>query len=389
MAAVDKVVVVGGGVGGLTTALALQRAGVEVEVHEKFDHLQEHATGFTIWSYAVGHLSALGLEPDALDEIGARIQQTDIHGQDGELIESTPVGDASRKLGQPTYDMSRGDLQRKLIDALERGTVRMGSECVGVEQDDDTASALLDGGARASGDLVVGADGIHSALREPVAGHFKLDYSGYRSSGALIDFTHDDLPAAHHVEIWGRGSKAGVADVGGGRARWYVTYRSPAGEDPFSRQQILEHLDGWWPLVRDAVQATGDEQLFSTEVWDLEPLPTWHSGRVVLIGDAAHATTPFAAMGACMTIEDSLELTRLLTGRDSLEEALDGFQERRKALTEKEVQAGRKMGKLAQLHNPILYWLRNYVFEHAPADKLEQVAEDMASGKGSVASGGD
>ena len=389
MAAVEKVVVVGGGVGGLTTALALQGSGVEVEVHEKFDHLQEHATGFTVWSYAVAHLVALGLQPDALDEIGAQIQQTDIHDQGGGLIESTPVGEASRKLGQPTYDMSRGDLQRKLIDALEPGTVRMGSECVGVEQDDGGASALLGGGGRASGELVVGADGIHSAVRQPVAGDFKLDYSGYRSSGALIDFTHEALPAGHHVEIWGRGSKAGVADVGGGRARWYVTYRAPVGDEPLGKNQILEHLNGWWQLVRDAVQASADDQLFSTEIWDLEPLPTWHAGRVVLIGDAAHATTPFAAMGACMTIEDSLELTRLLTGPGSLEDALGGFQERRKALTEKEVQAGRKMGKLAQLHNPLLYWLRNYAFEHAPADKLEQVAEDMASGKGSVASAGD
>jgi 2-polyprenyl-6-methoxyphenol hydroxylase-like FAD-dependent oxidoreductase len=149
MAQVQKVVVAGGGVGGLTVALALSKAGIEVEVHEKYDHLQSRATGFTIWSYAIRHLLDLGVDGDTLARLGSPIEFTDIRSRHGRLIESLPVGEVSRRLGAPTYDIQRHGLQEALIEALGADKLRMGSEVVGVEQDGDSASVLLAGGARA------------------------------------------------------------------------------------------------------------------------------------------------------------------------------------------------------------------------------------------------
>src|SRR6266545_4607508 len=156
-----RVVIVGGGVAGLTLALALQREGVDIAVHEKFDHLQGRTTGFTIWSYAIQTLISIGLDEQALDRVGSAIEVTEIREQDGTLIGTLPVGEASRELGAPSYDINRRDLQETMVAALGSDAVHMGSECVGVEQDENTATALLAAGRRASGDLVVGADGIH------------------------------------------------------------------------------------------------------------------------------------------------------------------------------------------------------------------------------------
>lgn len=381
MAELKRVVIAGGGVGGLTSALALQRAGVEVEVHEKYPHVASRASGFTLWSYAMKELLALGLE-DA-ERIGSPIEVTEIHNQAGDLIEAMPVGEVSRELGAPSCDVRRPDLQRELIALLGDGVVRMGSEVVGVEQDANRATVLLAGGGRSSGDLVIGADGVHSVVREHVAGSSKLDYSGYSGWGGILDgFSHELLQPNRHVEIWARHGKGGVADVGNGSSRWYVVRKAPAGATdlPVLKDEIREHVTGWYELLRAAVEAAEPESIVQTEAWDLEPLDTWVDGRVVLLGDSAHATTPFASMGACMTIQDCRALVDRLVSDAPLEEALGTYQNARKERDEAVVRRSRKLGKLSMLHSPILGWLRDEAFTHMPEDKMRAVTEEMARG---------
>jgi 2-polyprenyl-6-methoxyphenol hydroxylase-like FAD-dependent oxidoreductase len=381
MAQVKKVVIAGGGIGGLTAALGLQRGGVEVEVHEKYDHLQSRATGFTIWSYAIRHLLDLGVDGDLLARLGSPIEFTDIRSRHGRLIESLPVGEVSRRLGAPTYDIQRHGLQQALIDALGAERVKMGSEVVGIEQDADSATVLLKDGGRATGDLVIGADGAHSTLRDLVAGRrLPLHYSGFSGWGALIPFTHELLPARHHVEIWEKGSKGGVADVGDGHARWYVMHRAPPGGTSVAKEEILAHIDGWYELLAAAVEQTPESGIVRTEAWDMAPMERWVDGRVVLLGDAAHATTPFAAMGACMAIEDGDALGRALLSQP-WQEALPAFEAERKRRAEAVVKHGRTMGRVSQLQSTVALWLRDEFLAHVPPPKLAEIAEEMASGR--------
>lgn len=381
MAQVSRVVVAGGGIGGLTLALALKRGGVDVEVHEKYDHLQSRATGFTIWSYAIRHLLDLGVDPATLARLGSAIEFTDIRSRHGKLIEQLPVGEVSRRLGAPTYDIQRHGLQQALIEALGAEHVKMGSEVVSIEQDADSATVVLKDGGRATGDLVIGADGAHSTLRDLVAGrHLELHYSGFSGWGAVVPLTHELLPERHHVEIWEKGSKGGVADVGGGRARWYVMNRTPAGGSSVSKEEILAHVDGWYELLPAAVVATPEAEVVRTEAWDLAPMDSWIDGRVVLLGDAAHATTPFAAMGACMAIEDAEALGRLLL-EQPYDAALPEFERDRKQRAEEVVKHGRTMGHLSQLQSTVALWLRDEFLAHVPPPKQAEIAEEMASGR--------
>lgn len=379
MGQIGKAVVAGGGVGGLTVALALQQAGVEVEVHEQYPHLQSRSTGFTIWSYAVRQLLDLGVDAELLAERGSAIEATDIRSRGGRLIETLPVGKVSRDLGAPTYDIQRRGLQEAMLAGLGDGVVRLGSEVVGVEQDDDGATALLAGGGRARGDVVIGADGVHSVLRAAVAGEQELRYSGFAGWSAVTPFTHELMPERHHVEIWERGSKGGVADVGDGNVRWYATQRAPAGQTTVDKAEILAHVEGWYELLPAAIEATPEAEIVRTEAWDLAPIDTWSDGRVVLLGDAAHATTPFAAMGACMAIEDGALLGRLLA-EQPLEAALDAYQAQRKKRAEEVVKHGRTMGRVAQLQSTVALWLRDEFLAHVKPPKLEEIAAEMASG---------
>jgi 2-polyprenyl-6-methoxyphenol hydroxylase-like FAD-dependent oxidoreductase len=381
MAELERVVVVGGGVGGLTVALALQKAGVEVEVHEKYPQLAGRATGFTLWSYAIKHLRDLGLQDPT--RIGSPIEVTEIHNQKGDLIEEMPVGEVSSKLGAPSCDVNRRDLQRVAIQMLGDGIVHMGSECVDVELDGDTATAVLADGGRAEGTLVIGADGAHSITRNKIAPDAKIDYSGFSGwGGVLEEFEHELMKPNRHIEIWARGSKGGVADIGNGAVRWYVTRRGPAGEGgPVDKDEILEHIDGWYELLRAAVEAADPASIVTTEAWDMEPIDRWFDGRLVLLGDSAHLTTPFASMGACMTIDDAVNLVDHLTSASTVEEGLSAYQEDRKKRDEDTVKEARKMGKLQQVHSHVLSWLRDEGFEHIPPDKMREVTEEMAKGE--------
>jgi FAD-dependent urate hydroxylase len=377
-----KVVIVGGGVGGLTTALALKKAGVEVEVHEKYPQPAGRATGFTLWSYAIRHLQDLGLEDPR--RIGSPIEFTEIHNQSGDLIEEMPVGEVSRKLGAPSCDVNRRELQVAATELLGDGTVRMGSACVDVEQDGDVPAAVLADGGRAEASLVIGADGAHSVTRTKVAPRAKLNYSGFSGWGGVLDgFEHELLKPNRHVEIWARGSKGGVADIGNGSVRWYVMHRAGAGDanGPVDKDRVLEHVDGWYELIRAAVEAADPDSIVTTEAWDMEPIETWFDRRLVLLGDSAHLTTPFAAMGACMTIEDAVNLVAHLTSGAALQDALAGYEADRKKRDEGVVKKGRHMGKLQQVHSPLMCWLRDEAFEHMPPEMMRQVTEEMAEGE--------
>lgn len=381
MSGVGKVVIVGGGVGGLTAAIGLTRAGVEVEVHEKYDHLARRASALTLWSFAIEALRELGI--DDPDRFGTAIELTEIRERDGTLIEEVPVGDVSRKLGAPSYEVDRREFRAACLELLGPGVVRTASECVGVEQQEGSASALLADGGRASGDVVIGADGAHSVTRGAIAADPRMEYAGYTVwAGVVEDFAHPMLQPGHHVEIWSPGSIGGVADLGAARARWYVTQSFSEGVKwgHVNKDSIAEHVDGWYDLLPAAVAAADPEMIVTMEAWELEPLPDWVGRRLVLLGDGAHLTTPSVSGGACTTIEDAAALVRRLTAGNPLERALREFETERKRRDEKMVRSSRWIGRLQHLHSPVGCWVRDHAFEHVPAAQVRRMAARMAAG---------
>jgi 2-polyprenyl-6-methoxyphenol hydroxylase-like FAD-dependent oxidoreductase len=381
MSEVERVVIVGGGVGGLAAAVGLRRAGIEVEVHEKYDHLARRASALTLWSYAIKSLRELGIsEPE---RFGAPIDVAEIRERDGTRIEEIPVGAVSRELGAPSYEVDRRLFREACLELLGDGVVRMGSECVGIEQHEREAIALLADGGRAAGDLVIGADGAHSVTRGAVAAEPQLRYAGYSAwAGVLESFEHPLLGPNRHIEIWAEGSIGGVADLGQGRARWYVTHDSRPGAKwgEVDKRAVLEHVAGWYELLPAAVAAAEASSMVTMEAWELEPLPSWIDRRLVLLGDSAHLTTPSVSGGACTTIEDAAALTRLLAGATPLPESLRRFERERKRKDERMVRRSRWAGKLQHLRSPTGRWLRDHAIEHLPESQARRIVARMAAG---------
>ena len=168
-----KVIVVGAGIGGLTTHRVCKKAGFEVEHYERQPHLGPAGAGIVLWSNGVKILLALGLG-ERLQQIGHRLERIVTKTNEGALLIEMPVGDLERKLGAPVYPVSRTDLQSLLVDAVGADNLHLGANCVRVEQNDSVATVYFENGQSATGDVVVGADGIHSTIRNAVVGRSPL-----------------------------------------------------------------------------------------------------------------------------------------------------------------------------------------------------------------------
>jgi FAD-dependent urate hydroxylase len=381
MAEIRKVVIAGGGVGGCAVGLALQRAGIAVEIHEKYDDFQGRATGFSIWAYAVKRLLDFGFERERLQRIGREMVRQDVYSQEGELTMSLPVAEVSATVGAPSMDVDRRRLQEEIVDLLGDGVYRFGSEVVGVDQDDASATARLADGRTARGDLVIAADGIHSTIRDGFNDRPDFKVSSSDVLEGISQFDHPWLRDGHHVQVWGRGRRAGIGAVAEGRVRWFLGGIVGPDEPEIDREEMARRSEGLPDIVAGAVAATEPNQLVRARIAHAYPVERWRDGRVVLLGDSAHTLSPYAGMGACSAIEDAAQLAEQLTSDKSLDDALSTYVERRRAKTYEIEKRGRRNEWMMMTRSPVVGRIRDWVLEHAPEKRLREVAAEMATGE--------
>jgi 2-polyprenyl-6-methoxyphenol hydroxylase-like FAD-dependent oxidoreductase len=379
---VERVQIAGGGIAGLSAGVALRRHGVEVEVHEKFDELQGRATGFSIWAYAIKRLTEWGFDRERLDSIGREIVESQIVDGRNRPLMTLPVGRASGEVGAPSMDVDRRRLQEEMIGLLGADSYRFGSEVTGVEESGDGIELLLAGGSRAAGDLVLGGDGIHSIVRDRVLGQsVELKRSRYEVIEGIASFDERHLPRGVHKQVWGEKARCGVGWVSDEKVRWFLGGRGIALVDdpPLSKDDLLARVEDLPEIVGAVLEATDEDQIVRTEVRHGYPPKSWHDGRVVLLGDAAHTLSPFAGMGACSTIEDVGHLVRLLDEADDLPSALAAFQREREGDVTAIGKTGRRNERMMMPTNALFYWARNELLGHTPDEKLLRLAEEMTT----------
>src|SRR4051812_22909516 len=339
-----RAIVVGAGIGGLATALSLRGQGIDVEVVEQARELSEIGAGLQLASNAIRVLDDLALT-DRLAEVGVAargVRFPDLSSN--ELVFQTPLGEqAAERYGRPFYQVHRADLLGVLADALPADRLRLGAKVTGVEQDEDGATVVLADGARITGDVVIGADGIHSYVREWMLGPENPRFAGVLGWRAVLSREQvEDLGLDHSC------------DCGLGAGRSVVTYWLRRGElfnvigfvpaeevhreswtDSGDVGEMRESFAGSNPLVSRLMDKV--ESAFITGVYFHDPAPRWTRGRVTLLGDAAHATQPYLAQGACQAIEDAAVVARLVRrrGDGDIPGALTEYEQRRRPRTTK------------------------------------------------------
>jgi salicylate hydroxylase len=314
-----SVAIVGGGIGGLFAARALLARGIRVRVHEQADALGEIGAGVFLTPNSVRHLQRHGLGAD-VERYGARVgPRSRYFRDDGSTIAPVQVTDSSG--WNATFGMHRADLVALLADALPRGVVVTGHRCTGFEQSGDDARALFANGALAEADIVIGADGIHSALRPHVFPSSRPVFSGSVAYRGLVPRDGvADWPTDRWLMWLGKGKHFLAFPVRAGELINFVGFVpadakmkeswSAAG-DP---DQLRREFAGWDSRVGALLSQV--RTTFRSALYDRDPLPLWTRGRLSLLGDAAHPMLPHLGQGANQAIEDGVALASILARAD-------------------------------------------------------------------------
>jgi 2-polyprenyl-6-methoxyphenol hydroxylase-like FAD-dependent oxidoreductase len=364
-----KAIVVGGGIGGLTAALALGRAGVEVAVFERAPELREIGAGISLWANATRALKGLGVYEE-VRAAGAAEIGGELRSWRGEMISKIPAEDLKERFGEANLAVHRADLQGALFSSLPSGTVRLGAEFTGFEQEEEGVLARFADGLEERGDLLVGADGIHSSVRAQLFGETEPRYAGYTAWRGIAGAGDGSLPEGVGLNLWGRGSEFGLVGIGRGRFYWFATKNAPEGEAESAagrKREVLDLLAGSYEPATAAVEATAEPEILRNDIYDREPISRWGVGRVTLLGDAAHPMTPNLGQGACQAIEDAVVLARCLGGGDGIPGSLRLYEERRVRRITTVVRRSRLVGRVTQLQNPLLCRLRDALAKRTSA----------------------
>jgi FAD-dependent urate hydroxylase len=364
---IEKTIIIGGGIGGLCTAIALRQTGVDVEVYEQAPQLGAVGAGITIWPNAIKAFRRLGVAERILST-GARIRRAELRNWRGRVMSRSEPGELEEKLGEPTVAIHRADLHSILLSALPEGMVHLGKHCVALKEGEKDIGASFEGGEEARADLLVGADGIHSILRQQIMPEARPRYSGYTAWRGVVE-TEDEAALGVTNETWGRGTRFGFLRIDSKRVYWFATTNSVAGvhQSPAENKTfLLERFSGWHHPVELLIRSTSPDQILHSDIYDLKPMSKWSEGRAVLLGDAAHPTTPNMGQGACMAIESSLVLARCLEQEDDLTVALTLYEKERMPRTAWITRQSRKIGRLGQIENPAACAVRDWFVSVTP-----------------------
>ena len=319
------VVIIGGGIGGLTTALGLVSHDIDVTVHERATELREIGAGLGVWPAPQAVYDRLGIG-DKVRELAGPWKTAGLRRSDGSYIVRIPIEDLSARLGGATIGVHRGELQALLLRSLPDGIVRNGQELVSLVQNDTSVTVNFADGTSAVARAVVGADGLRSRTRELLFGPRRLRHcrmAAWRGTASPGDDDWGDYAG----ETWGPTGRFGILPIAG-RVTWYAAARrfNSGG----SKDELVRRFGDWHDPIPDLIGATEPDQIWRDEVYDFRRLRHWSKGRVTLLGDAAHAMTPDLGQGACQAVLDAWALAEALATHQDVHGAFDAYERARK-----------------------------------------------------------
>lgn len=375
-----KFIITGGGICGLCTAVILQKQGFEVEIYEAAPAIKAVGAGLVLSTNAIKALKSMGIADIILTKANL-LDSFDIVLSNGKTLMNTDAKSLSTKyesIGNAT--IHRAELHQTLLDILGT-TIKMftGKKGQTVQQDKNGITLEFTDGSKATGDYLIACDGINSAIRQQLLPKSLPRYAGYTCWRSVIE--HDgQFDGKNATETWGKMGRFGVVPLTNNRIYWFACLNTPKSRDEkmanFKVADLKNYFKNYHHPIPQLLDLTKDTQLLWNDIEDIRPIKKFAFDRILLAGDAAHATTPNMGQGACQAIEDAAVLAKYLKKDLSIEQAFKAFEKQRIPRTTKIVNTSWTFGKLAQATNPILTSFRNFALKMTP-DSVNQKQMDF------------
>jgi 2-polyprenyl-6-methoxyphenol hydroxylase-like FAD-dependent oxidoreductase len=354
-------------------AAALHRLGLPFLLLERAPELSEIGSGLGILPGAVRALRTLGVGEELFSR-GAPFRRFFVCSAAGHELAEVSFTRIFEQAGCPGYVLHRGALQAAIAARAPADAVRTGAEVVAIEQAEGEVRVWLrDDPTPIAGDLLVGADGLNSVVRRHVLGDGSPRYAGETIFRGIADLALARPEISR--ELFGAGRRAAYYDLGSGRAYWWATAPLAAGTvvpAGVRRAFLLDAFAGWAFDLPAVLSATPEDRILQNDIYDRLPARRWHRGRAVLLGDAAHPTTPNLGQGACMAIEDAVVLARTLVEARDPEDAFARFHRRRARRTAQIVRMSWWWGRVGLWKHPALTGLRDGLIRLGPTGWMER-----------------
>lgn len=352
-----EIVIIGAGMGGLTTGIALKRFGHKVSIYEQTVEIRPVGAAISLWSNGVKCLNYLGLTEQIAQLGGQMDAMAYVDGLTGETMTQFGLQPLIEEVGQRPYPVSRAELQNMLMDEFGRENIHLGKRMVSLQETNGKVKVEFLDGSTLETELLIGADGTHSITRAYVLGEqVQRRYAGYVNWNGLIDMSEEIAPADHWTTYVGQGKRASLMPIAKHRFYFFLDVPLPVGLENDRSQyktQLKEYFAGWCPQVQTLIDHLDPETTNRVEIHDIEPFLKFYKGRVVLVGDAAHSTTPDIGQGGCQAMEDAIYLARALQINTlGVEDALCRYQDKRNERTKELVLRARKRCDVTHMQDP-------------------------------------
>ncbi|MDP5275469.1 FAD-dependent monooxygenase [Chengkuizengella axinellae] len=358
-----KVIILGGGIAGLSTAIALHRNGINVEVFEKTEELKPVGAGIMLAPNAIRIFNEWGIT-DRLRRYANPLLSTIFYSDKGRVLQKQDLS----QLSQQMYAIHRADLHKVLLKELKTVPIHLGKRAVNFQQNEHSTTVYFDDGDQVHGDLIVAADGIHSIIRKQLLPNLPIQYAGYTCWRGVAEYAGSIHLDDELHEIWGANGRFGYVPISKTKVYWYMLVNALPNDKRYSNytvNHLIETLPNYPQPVHDILQLTNHENVIKHDIFDIPDLKQYAFERVVLVGDAAHAMTPNLGQGACQGIEDGYSLGRNVGNQ--LVNGLKFYEKNRLTRASKISKVSRMAGKLAQLDKPFLCKVRNMLLLSTPS----------------------
>ena len=345
----QQIAIIGAGIGGLTTAIALHKKGfTNITIYERRATATTMGAGLVLWANAVKILTRLDLL-DSIEKIGGKLTAMERYTSENEFLGAVDVTTINSIIKATSYAVSRADLQKVLLDKVNRLNIEIiyNSSVTIIETHQERTTLVFDNDTRITPDIVIGADGrMNSIARKYVMGDNAPVYQNFVNWIGIVETAEPTFLDTKVVDYWGVGQRFGLVPINAHKAYWAGGMASPlnASQKNGEYKKDLDNMFASWSLkIKEVIALTPSENIKYIEVFDHNPNQQWHKNNVCLLGDAAHAALPTSGQGACQAIEDAWHLASCLATEDSVEAGFKSFTALRFNKTTNITMAGRNL----------------------------------------------